>query len=168
MVRYLAQVAGGGLLREIEKTVDASTLASRGEKVNPGRLPVVGRFYGEVDDDRTQASRYYEADRKLKKMDLTMGVLKKKATDEEIDAFEAKNPLLEVKRDWQIAKKHLSKLNKAAVETINDPVAMKELDKERTDEMRELNDAIVEMEKASGKVTLRDRVKAAGREMVTQ
>lgn len=39
------------MLREIEKTINASGAAARGDKVKSSQIPVLGRFYGEVDPD---------------------------------------------------------------------------------------------------------------------
>lgn len=163
MLRYMAQTVGGGVLRELEKGINASTAASRGEKTKMSQIPVVGRFYGEVDDDSVQRGRYYEADAKMKKLTSVSREIKKSGTDAELDAYEKAHPEIELEKDFQRTRTRIAKLNKFAVETINNPKELASIDADRAEEMRELNADIKQLEKASGKLTpaekLRDVVK---------
>ena len=61
----------------------------------------------------------------------------------------------------QRARKNIAKLNKPAVETINDPKELAQIDKERQQEMQERNGEIEKLEKASGKTTLAEAVRTA-------
>lgn len=160
-LRYIAQTVGGGVLREIEKSINASTAASRGEKVKPSSIPVVGRFYGEVDDDQVQMSRYYDTSKKLHKLESSLKAMEKAGDFEAADKFEAKNPDVEMIRILNKTQQLISKLNREAVQTIGNPAEMALIDKDRVDLMRDLNQDMADLEKMSGKVTLADRIKPA-------
>lgn len=161
MVRYLAQTVGGGVLREIEKTINASTASARGDKVKASQIPVLGRFYGEVENDDVQRSRYFKTDQEMKKLTSVSRELKKSGTDADMDAYEKKHPELEAVRDWQRAERRIAKLNKLAVETINDPKELRSIDADRAEEMRDLNQTLLDMEKATGKTTPAEEVRKA-------
>ena len=161
MVRYLAQTVGGGVLREIEKTINASTASVRGDKVKASQIPVMGRFYGEVENDDVQRSRYFKTDQEMKKLTSVSRELKKSGTDADMDAYEKKHPELEAVRDWQRAERRIAKLNKLAVETINDPKELRSIDADRAEEMRNLNQTLLDMEKATGKTTPAEEVRKA-------
>jgi len=161
-IRYLAQTVGGGLLREIEKTVNSSVLASRGEEVKPSQIPVLGRFYGEIDDDRTQTTKYFETKRRVSKLDDSYKAMIKAGDDKAIDKFEKDNPEVAIARTLNRIQGNISKLNREAVRTINNSEELKAIDKSRHELMRDLNESMAELERESGKVTLADRL----REMV--
>lgn len=161
MVRYLAQTVGGGVLREIEKTINASTASARGDKVKASQIPVLGRFYGEVENDDVQRSRYFKTDQEMKKLTSVSRELKKSGTDADMDAYEKKHPELEAVNDWQRAERRIAKLNKLAVETINDPKELRSIDADRAEEMRDLNQTLLDMEKATGKTTPAEEVRKA-------
>ena len=168
VLRYMAQTVGGGVLREVEKSVNASTAAARGDKVKSSQIPVLGRFYGEVDDDQVAMSRYYESDKKLKTLNSSLKAAKGagdgKALERMLDAHpEAAFAIAESRVQQEIAK-----LNKLAVQVVKDPAAMREIDQARVAHMKALNEAMAEMEKASGKTTLGDRIKQKRSEALAQ
>lgn len=154
MVRYLAQVVGGGLLREIEKTVNTSIAMSKGEDTKPTGLPVFGRFYGEVDDASVQRSRYYDNLTAIEKAEKLIRAAEKKGDLDAADRIEADKPEAMLKKEKNRAVKDLRELNKEAMETVGDSEAIKALDEERTAVMRELNEAAEEIDAPRRDATL--------------
>lgn len=163
MVRYMAQTVGGGVLREFEKTINASTAAARGEKVRMSGIPVAGRFYGEVDDDQTQTSRYFENSRKVRKVESSVKAARKAGDDDTADAIEDRNPEAALIRSYNRTQRALAALNKEAVQIVGDVKEMAVVDKERAQLMREFNEDLEELERESGKITLADRLRTATR-----
>ena len=54
---------GGGVLRELEKSMDSSCKAMTGQEEKLSGMPVVGRLKGEVDPARVKSNRYFERSR---------------------------------------------------------------------------------------------------------
>ncbi|MBQ0917430.1 hypothetical protein KBW71_03175 [Hydrogenophaga aromaticivorans] len=154
MVRYLAQVVGGGLLREIEKTVNTSIAMSKGEDAKPTGLPVFGRFYGEVDDASVQRSRYYDNLTAIEKAEKLIRAAEKKGDLDAADRIEADKPEAMLKKEKNRAVKDLRELNKEAMETVGDSEAIRALDEERTAVMQELNESAAEIDAPRRDATL--------------
>jgi hypothetical protein len=161
MVRYIAQTAGGGVLRELEKTVDSSVKAMTGEKVKKSGIPIVGRFYGEVDDDQVQASRYYEKAKDLDRLQSSQKAAQTAGDGAAMTRIIEDNPELALARSFDQVQREIAKLNKAAISTVDDPATIKAIDQARVEAMRGLNDAVKAMEQAEGKLTPGQRLKAA-------
>lgn len=162
-VRYIAQTAGGGVLREIEKTIDSSVKAARGEKVRMSGIPVAGRFYGEVDADQVQQSRYYERGKQLDKVQSSLAAAKAAGDGEAmVRMIEANPDALLIKAHDKI-QRDLAKLNKLAVSTVNDTATIKAIDEARLETMRSLNTVIKEMEDARTPPTLAQKLRGAVR-----
>jgi len=159
MVRYLAQVVGGGLLREIEKTVNTSIAMSKGEDTKPTGLPVFGRFYGEVDDASVQRSRYYDNLTAIEKAEKLIRAAEKKGDLDAADRIEADKPEAMLKKEKNRVVKDLRELNKEAMETVGDSEAIKALDEERTAVMRDLNEAAAEIDAPRRDATLGEKLR---------
>ncbi len=147
MVRYWTQVAGGGLLREIEKTVNTSIAMAKGDDTKPTGFPVLGRFYGEVDDASVQSSRYYDNLAAIEKAEKMIRAAEKKGDLDAADRIEQAKPEALLKKDKNRAVRDLRELNKEAMETVGDSEAIKAIDAERTEVMRELNAIAQEADK---------------------
>ncbi|MCY1166226.1 Inorganic Pyrophosphatase [compost metagenome] len=159
-VRYIAQTVGGGVLREIEKTINASTAAAAGGKVKSSQIPVLGRFYGEVDDDQVAMTRYYEGSKKLKTLESSLNAAKKAGDGAAMLKMLEEHPEAAFIKAQSRVQSEISKLNKQAVGIVDNPEVMKVIDSARVEKMKALTDAIEEMERARGKKTLGDRIKA--------
>lgn len=61
VLTYAFGVAGGGLLREVEKIWAAGEAGVIGETLPPHRWPILGRFYGEAAGDDTVRRAYSDA-----------------------------------------------------------------------------------------------------------
>lgn len=159
-VQYLAQVAGGGLLRELEKTINLSTAAARGDKVPSSKIPIAGRLYGEVDDDAVQKSRYFEAG---KRIDKAQAALKAAQKAGDVDAMrkimERDGTSIMMAGAQDKVNTEIAKLNKLAIMTVNDRETMKAVDEARLGLMRNLNAGIEQMEKQTNPPTIADRLK---------
>jgi hypothetical protein len=160
-LRYLAQVVGGGLLREIERIINTTVDLSEGKEVKSSGVPVFGRFYGETDDESVQRSRYYDNLRAIEKAEKLVKSAEKKGDYAAADRFEQKYPEAMLSKEKNRAAKDLRELNREAMETVDDNTAIKELDRERTDIMRELNTYAEEVDQNRRDGTLGAKLKKA-------
>lgn len=160
-LRYIAQTVGGGLLREIENSINASTAEQYGKEVAPNKIPVLGRFYGEVDAEQNIQRRYYETANDLKKMEGSLKAMKKAGDFEAADAFKAENPELKLIRKYHRLQSSITKLNKEAVQVVNDPTEAAAIDQKRLELMGKLNDALKELEQETEKPNMGDKIKEA-------
>ena len=62
---FLSYVAPG-LMQTADKTIDTSTRAAAGKKIEPSQIPALSRFYGEAPEERAQERAFYEEQRKVK------------------------------------------------------------------------------------------------------
>jgi hypothetical protein len=160
-VRYLAQVVGGGLLREIEKTINTSIDAAKDQPVKPTGIPVVGRFYGEVDDANVQRSRYFDNLREIETLERKIKAADKAGDVDAATRMEEDGPLVDAVRASRRAKKEVAELNREAMETIGDPATLRALDAERTEAMRELNDEVEDIKRETKGKTPGEKLREA-------
>jgi len=158
-IRYLAQVAGGGVLREIEKTVDSTDKAVRGEDVKMTGIPILGRFKGETDDQRTQQTRFYNSGREIDRVESSIKAASNAGDGEAVKRLYEDNPKAKLIRAHAKLSRDLSALNKMAVTVVNDPEQMKRIDQARTEKMRALNEAVKSLE--AGEKTLGEKLREA-------
>lgn len=161
MVRYIAQVAGGGVLRELEKVVNVSVDASRGKEVEATGVPLAGRFYGKVDAERVEQTRYYDASKNIDRMEGALSAAKKAGDGDAMVRMTEQNPEVAFIHMHNRVQTQISKLNKMAVATINDRETMVAIDKTRVETMRSLNEAMRELEDSTSKPTLAQRLRSA-------
>jgi hypothetical protein len=166
-LRYLAQTVGGGVLREIEKTINASTATSRGEKVKMSQIPVAGRFYGEVDGDQVKTSRYFENSRKLDQLETTTKTVIKAGDSAALEKLQKEHPEIALINLGNRVQSAVAKLNKMAVQTIGDPAATKTIDENRVATMDVLNEAVKALEADTSKPSLGAKIKGWKKEAVT-
>lgn len=159
-VRYIAQTVGGGVLRELEKTINASVLASRGEKVKPSAIPVAGRFYGEVDGDQVAMTKFYKNSRELDTLQSSLKAAMKAGDGAAVMRMFEDHPEAVLTKLNDKTQADIAQLNKLAVSVVRDPAEMKEIDRVRVDRMAGLNEAVKQMEEASGKMTLGQKLRA--------
>lgn len=146
MVQYVAHVAGGGLLREIEKIINISGAEARGDKVPASKMPVLGRLYGEVDADAVEKSRYFEATKKIMKAKAAETAARKSGDARAIQKmYDERAELLSVNAQREIGKS-ISDLNKLAIDPARDPEELRAIDQARIARMRALNQVIRSIE----------------------
>ncbi|MNQ42080.1 hypothetical protein D3C85_557760 [compost metagenome] len=157
--RYLAQVLGGGVLRETERTINLSAAKLAGQEVPENSIPVMNRWYGKVDDQQVQRSKYFQNVNKLEKLEAEIKAARKADMPEVLDRLQGK-PEAEAIRFGNRAQKAVNKLTKQVKET-TDPAELKALDTERYAWHKDLNQSIEEEEKSRRRPTLGERVRAS-------
>jgi hypothetical protein len=157
-VRYATMAVGGGLLREIEKSINGVITKSQGGKVPAHQVPLLAKFVGEVDDDAVQKARFYKSSSKISALEAELKALSAKGTD--TDKFVEDNPLSMLYPLNDKINSNLAKLNKAVAENLTDREALKELDAARVETMRALNEQVRELEKASDKASAAAKINA--------
>lgn len=141
-LQYLAQVAGGGVLRELEKSINLVSASMNDDEIKPNKIPLLGRLFGEVDEDAVSKSRYYESSKRLNKIQGALSAAQKAGDADAMQKIMDKDPefaLYDFKDD---VSKQISKLNKLAVTTINDREQLKRIDEIRVQYMKQLNEAV--------------------------
>lgn len=161
-VRYIAQTAGGGVLRELEKIINVSTAAARGEEVRASQVPLFSRFGGRVDEDRVAQSRYFDNVRRLERTENTLNAAKKAGDGEFMGRLLQDRPEAALIQLGNSAQSEVAKLNKLAVSTVGDREALAQIDQARLGRMRALNDAVRALELASDGPTLAQRIRGEG------
>ena len=164
-LRYIAQTVGGGVLREIEKTINASTAATYGRDVKPSALPVVGRFYGEVDDDQVKTSRYFENSTKLDKLENTVKIMTKAGDAQALDKLMAAHPEVALVKLGNKVQTAVAKLNKNAIESVSDADGIRAIDESRVEIMDVLNQAVSQLEKETTPPTPAEKIKGWRKEV---
>jgi hypothetical protein len=145
-LRYIAQTAGGGVLRELEKIINLST---KDDAVKSTELPLVGRFTGQVDDDRVQQSRYFKTAKEIDRAQMAIRIAKQKGDGAAMEKIIDRHPEIMFAQAQDRVQRDLSKLNKIAVQVLNNPDEIKDIDKARIETMRGLNESIRELERSS-------------------
>lgn len=148
-VRYVFTTVGGGVYRELEKILNASTLMAQGETLKAREVPFGSRFAGEVDDQDLQRSRFFKNTAQIDKLEAQLKGLSKAGRGDEARKLLADQPLVKLYEMNDEVRNNVTKLNKLAGESINDKDALKRIDEARTTYMRMLNDKVLEMEKAA-------------------
>lgn len=144
--RYLAEAIGGGLLREIEKSVDLSMKVPGQKETKVSGIPFIGRFYGETDSDAVAQSRYYKSADKAKSAESSINLAKAAGDGEAMRKIYEKRPEAKTIPLMNRVQPKLSKLNKLAVSQINDSDNIKLIDDARIEWMKATNKAILELE----------------------
>lgn len=157
-IRYVAQVVGGGLLREVEKVANMAMPTASQRDIKVTGIPLAGRFYGVADDEQTQSSRYYKNAKDIDKIESSLGAAKK-AGDREAVAEMSKDPLAALVHYNNTVGARLSRLNKMAAQTVNDRARTIQIDRDRTELMRSLNNEVIRMEEKADGPNLAQRMR---------
>lgn len=145
-VRYFVLGYTGGVLRELEKTTNASIMADRGEDVPERMKPVIGRFYGEVDDDQVQQSRYIKNQEKVQALAGELAILRKGRDSEGMRKLQAQEPTVRLDAYADNVQRQLSALGKQARDHMDDQERLHRIDRQRTEIMRKFNARIQQEE----------------------
>ena len=157
-IRYVAQVVGGGLLREVEKVANMAMPTASQRDIKVTGIPLAGRFYGVADDEQTQSSRYYKNAKEIDKIESSMGSAKK-AGDRQAMEDIGKDPRAGLIHYNNTVGAKLSRLNKMAVQTVNDRARTIQIDRDRTELMRSLNNEVIRMEEKTDGPNLAQRMR---------
>ena len=118
--------------------------------IKPRMIPLGGRFAGDADDQDTQRSRYYRNSERLAALEAELKGFEKDGNDSAVNRIEAeRSDEVDLLGDYKHIRQAITKLNKLAADNINDMEMLKELDAERLELMRELNDSVRKLEKRS-------------------
>jgi hypothetical protein len=162
-IRHFMQVLGGGLLREAEKIVNTAVDVSNGEDVKSRGVPVLGRFFGEVDDELVQRSRYFDNVREIERAERRLKAAEKAGDTAAANEIEKDEPILGALRTKRNVAKELRDLNADAIESLGTYEETRQIDADRTAAMKELNTEVDEILREANGPTPGDRLREAVR-----
>ena len=147
-IDFLAGQATGGVGREISKVEQAVTAAVTGEELPSYKVPLVGKFYGDVTSQAAQANRFYE---NVTKMANYENEIKGRQKDKisTVDFFQDHPEARLYQRANQL-ENEISKLNrekKALVEKGADKDRIKAIEDRKTRIMTQFNNQVENLEK---------------------
>ena len=147
-IDFLAGQATGGVGREISKVEQAVTAAVTGEELPSYKVPLVGKFYGDVTSQAAQANRFYENVTKMANYENEIkGRQKDKVST--VDFFQDHPEARLYQRANQL-ENEISKLNrekKALVEKGADKDRIKAIEDRKTRIMTQFNNQVENLEK---------------------
>lgn len=147
-IDFLAGQATGGVGREISKTEQAITAAITGEELPSYKVPLVGKFYGDVTSQASQANRFYD---NITKMANYENELKGRQKDRVSTAdFMREHPEARLYQRANQLENEISKLNrekKALVEQGADKSRIKSIEERKTRIMTQFNNQVENLQK---------------------
>ena len=147
-IDFLAGQATGGVGREISKVEQAVTAAVTGEELPSYKVPLVGKFYGDVKSQAAQANRFYENVTKLANYE---NELKGRQKDRVGTAdFLKEHPEARLYQRANQLENEISKLNrekKDLVEKGADKSRIKAIEERKTRIMTQFNNQIENLQK---------------------
>jgi len=147
-IDFLAGQATGGVGREISKVEQAVTSAVTGEELPSYKVPLVGKFYGDVNSQASQANRFYD---NITKMANYENEIKGRQKDRVATAdFMAEHPEARLYQRANQLENEISKLNrekKDLVEKGADKSRIKSIEERKTRIMTQFNNQIENLEK---------------------
>jgi hypothetical protein len=160
-VRYVAQTLLGGVLRETEKIIDVTAAKARGEETPVSRIPVASRFYGVVQPDRIEQSRYFENINSIEKIEGQFKAAKKAGDGDAMERIQKNNPNFVFINASNKVQTAIQKLNKQAVQVIGNREEQKAIDEARIATMKELNEGIRTLERERRAPTVGEKLRDA-------
>jgi hypothetical protein len=147
-IDFLAGQATGGVGREISKAEQAITAAVTGEELPSYKVPLVGKFYGDVKSQAAQANRFYE---NVTKMANYENEIKGRQKDRVGTAdFLKEHPEARLYERANQLENEISKLNrekKALVEQGADKSRIKSIEDRKTRIMTQFNNQVENLQK---------------------
>jgi hypothetical protein len=147
-IDFLAGQATGGVGREISKAEQAVTAAVTGEELPSYKVPLVGKFYGDVKSQAAQANRFYE---NVTKMANYENEIKGRQKDRVGTAdFLKEHPEARLYERANQLENEISKLNrekKALVEQGADKSRIKSIEERKTRIMTQFNNQVENLQK---------------------
>ena len=147
-IDFLAGQATGGVGREISKAEQAVTAAVTGEELPSYKVPLVGKFYGNVTSQAAQANRFYD---NITKMANYENEIKGRQKDRVSTAdFMAEHPEARLYQRANQLENEISKLNrekKDLVEKGADKSRIKTIEDRKTRIMTQFNNQVENLEK---------------------
>jgi hypothetical protein len=91
-IDYLAGQITGGVGRELSKAMQTAGATSSGEDLPPHKVPLLGRFYGDTESQSAEASRFYNAVRRIKGHQNEIKGRRENGRGEEVGGYIAEHP----------------------------------------------------------------------------
>ena len=151
-VRYIIGTIGGGLYREVEKTLNVAQAMANDEPVKSSQIPLGGRFYGEVDEAQVNKSKFFKAMDKISDVKSQMKVAENARDAEAFRRILAENPQeVALMKSFGKVQQSLSDLNKLAMESVGDREKLKQIDTARDQLIAQTVGIMKQMEEAQKK-----------------
>lgn len=160
MVRHLAQTIGGGVLREIEKGINFAAAASAGKETKMRQVPVLSRFFGEVDEDQVETSRFFENKNMIKKAESSFKAAIKAGDEAAARRILDETPGLALGSAMGKAQDALTELDRQSMAD-KTPEEIEATEVQRVALLRLLNGAVLDAEGDQAPATLAKRVREA-------
>lgn len=146
-IDYLIGQVTGGVGRETSKAFQTGEALITGESLPTHKIPLVGRFYGDSENQSSQGNKYYA---NLKEINLIEMELKGRREDHlPTDEFRKENPKAQLIARAKYADKIISKLRKQKRELIEKGVErerVRQVEERITAEMLRFNTAVDKFE----------------------
>ncbi|MFA6904131.1 MAG: LPD38 domain-containing protein, partial [Gallionellaceae bacterium] len=142
-IDYLIGQVTGGVGREIGKMAQTGESAVTGEALPPHKVPLLGRFYGNAENQSSQGNAYYS---NLKRIFQVEAEIKGRREDRmPTDEYKADNPEWKLITRAKYADNIIHKLKKRKQELIErgaEREKIRTIEDRITNEMRKLNEAV--------------------------
>ena len=146
-IDYLIGQVTGGVGREIGKIEQTLTSGVTGEELPSYKIPLVGRFYGDVNAQSAQANRFYE---NITKMANYENEIKgRQENRENVQEFLQQHPEARLYRQANTVENEIAKLNRRKRELLEkgaDKEQIKRIDEQKTRMMQQFNDRVKQAE----------------------
>lgn len=146
-IDFLVGQATGGIGRELGKVEQTVTSGFTGEELPSYKIPLVGRFYGDVNAQAAQANKFYD---NITKMANYENEIKGRIENrEDVQEFLRENPAARLYRQANTLENEIAKLNRRKRELLAkgaDPETIKRLEDQKTRMMKQFNDRVREAE----------------------
>ena len=149
-IDYLIGQATGGVGRELSKLEQTGESLWTGDDLPTHKIPLVGRFYGDMENQSSQGNRYYS---NLKELNLLEAEWEGRRThNEPTEKFEKENPEYELIGMANGTENQIRELRKRKSKLIKDGESredIREVDDRITEAMRNLNDEVRKLRTAA-------------------
>ena len=145
---YLIGQATGGVVREVLKAEQAVTSLATGEELPSYKVPLVGKFYGDVGSQASQANKFYDNITNMANHENEVkGRIKNR---EDVNSYYRDHPEARLYTQANTAENEITKINKEkkdAIERNSPPAVIKRIEDRKTAIMKRFNDRVSKAER---------------------
>jgi len=145
---YLIGQATGGVGREVLKAEQAVTSLATGEELPSYKVPLVGKFYGDVGSQASQANKFYDNITNMANHENEVkGRIKNR---EDVNSYYRDHPEARLYTQANTAENEITKINKEkrdAIERNSPPAVIKRIEDRKTAIMKRFNDRVSKAER---------------------
>ena len=145
---FLIGQATGGVGREVMKAEQAVTSLATGEELPSYKIPMVGKFYGDVASQASQANKFYD---NITNMANHENEIKGRTKNrEDVNSYYRDHPEARLYTQANTVENEITKINKEKKEALerNAPAAViKRIEDRKTDVMRRFNEKVAKAER---------------------